>query len=141
MRMSLDIRTSDGQLDFHIGYVGFTRMRSFFILHYGKDVYEDYNYIFMMIKPSDELDRLFEDLLIKIGDLGILINHSDCDGELTSKECKQLLPYLCVDEDKINQASTVDNNTYYNRIISMMYDFIELVKYCASNDDVKLIFG
>lgn len=140
--MGLDIRTSDDERDFHIGYMGFSTMRSFFILHYSEDSYIAYNNVLRASMTwSINADRVFNRILKKIGDLSILIDHSDCDGELTSEECKKLKPCLFVDEDKINAQSTVDNNEYYNRIIKKMYEFIDLIDYCASNPEVKLIFG
>ena len=43
--MGLDIWSSDDTKNFHISYIGFSKMRSFFILHYGKKLFEDYNVI------------------------------------------------------------------------------------------------
>lgn len=140
--MGLDIVTSDYEKDFHIGYIGFSNMRAFFILHYDEESYYNYcNVLRGLLRPTPESEALYQKIFEKIDNLSILIDHSDCDGELTSDECKKLLPCLFVDEDKINGVSSVENNEYYNRIIGKMYEFIELVNYCASNDKIKLLFG
>ena len=137
--MGLDIWTSDRELDFHIGYFGFTRMRAFFVLHYGESLYNDYEEIIkstMALKePAIDEDKFCE----KVGDLNIILEHSDCDGELSSQECKLLKPCLFVEEEAI--LKIYPNHEYANRIIQLMYEFIDLIKYCASNSDVKLIFG
>ena len=140
--MGLDIMTSDNKKNFHIGYIGFTIMRSLFILHYGKELYKDYNNICeATLSLSNEFDDSYNKLLEKIGDLSILIDHSDCDGELTSDECKQLLPCLFVDEEKIKNKASIENQEYLNRMIKNMYEFIDLIDYCAKNNNIKLIFG
>lgn len=140
--MGLDIWTNDDSKTFHIGYIGFSTMRAFFILHYDEESYYNYKTVLReLLRPTMESEALYQKIFEKIGDLSILIDHSDCDGELTSDECKKLLPCLFVDEEKINSQSTVENNEYYNRIIKAMYDFIDMVNYCADNDDVILIFG
>ena len=140
--MGLDIYSSDDEKNFHIGYIGFSNMRSFFILHYSRESYEDYMLILRAtIRWDDNADKLFDGICANVGDLSILLAHSDCDGELTSDECKQLLPCLFVDEDKIRAESSVENNEYFERMIKLMHEFIDLIKYCADHDDVKLIFG
>lgn len=139
--MGLSIYSSDDEKNFYIGYIGFNTMRSFFILYYGKELYDDYNTILRATRIWDEnADKLFDGICANVGDLSILLAHSDCDGELTSDECKQLLPCLFIDEDKIRAESTVENNEYFERWIKTMYDFIDLIKYCAEHDNVKLIF-
>lgn len=137
--MGLDIMSSDDEKWFSIGYISFSRMRSFFILHYDEESYYDYNQI-LMSRRSSEVDMLYDKIFNKIGDLSILIDHSDCDGRLTSEECKLLRPCLFVDEDKINSISLVENNEYFNRIIHKMYEFIELVEY-SIDENVDLLFG
>lgn len=139
--MGLDIWSSDDTKNFHIGYIGFSTMRSFFILHYSKKLFEDYNTILRAtINWDRKTDVIFDELLEEIGDLSILINHSDCDGELSSDECKKLKSCLFVDEDKIKSVLS-ENIEYADRIIKLMYEFIDMVEYCAENDDVELIFG
>ena len=144
--MGLDIWSSDDTKNFHIGYIGFSRMRSYFILHYSVDLFKDYNTILRatISVSSNELDDIYDNLLEKIGDLSILIDHSDCDGELTSNECKKLKPCLIVDEDKIKSVLSENkeyNMEYVDRVIRLMYDFIDIVDFCAGDDDVTLIFG
>lgn len=139
--MGLDICSSDDTKNFHIGYMGFSRMRSFFILHYSKKLFEDYNTILRAtIKWDEKADVIFDELLEEIGDLSILINHSDCDGELSSDECKKLRKCLVVDEEKIKSVLS-GNIEYTDRTIKVMYEFIDLIDYCAEHDDVILIFG
>lgn len=139
--MGLDIYSSDDTKNFHISYIGFSTMRSFFILHYSQKLFEDYNTILRAtIKWDEKADVIFDELLEKIGDLSILINHSDCDGELSSDECKKLLKCLVVDEEKIKSVSS-GNIEYIDRTIEVMYEFIDLIDYCAEHDDIKLIFG
>lgn len=143
--MGLDIYSSDDIKNFHIGYMGFSTMRSLFILHYSKKLFNDYNTILRAtIKWDEKADVIFNELLEEIGDLSILIDHSDCDGELTSDECKKLKPCLIVDEDKIKSVLSEDkeyNIGYVGRLNKLMYDFIDIVDYCAKHDNVKLIFG
>lgn len=137
--MGLDIISSDGVKHFHIGYFGFTHMRSYFVLHYGRDLYDDYQKLIEWSTritwsdsdipcPVNEDD--FQD---KIGDLSILVNHSDCDGELTPSECEKLIKVLFVDEDKIKELE-VGNPKYRSNIIKQMYEFIKLVEYSADNN-------
>ena len=148
--MGLDIYSSDEKEHFHIGYFSFTFMRSYFILPYGRDLYDDYRWFIRWLGslgrcsehcPLDE--REFEE---RIGDLSILINHSDCDGILTSVECKKLLPCLKIDKDLLINAlgdlEGVDNPVESaDDWIKTMNGFISIVKYCAENDDVILEFG
>lgn len=138
--MGLAIYSSDDTKNFRIGYIGFSTMRSFFILHYSKKLFEDYNTILATIKWDEKVDVIFDELLEEIGDLSILINHSDCDGELSSDECKKLRKCLVVDEDKIKSVLS-ENIEYADRIIKLMYEFIDLINYCAEHDDIELIFG
>ena len=139
--MGLDIWSSDDTKNFHIGYMGFNRMRSFFILHYSKKLFEDYNTILRAtIKWDEKTDVIFYELLEEIGDLSILINHSDCDGELSSDECKKLKSCLFVDDDKIKSVLS-GNIEYADRIIKLMYEFIDMVEYCAKHENIELIFG
>ncbi len=138
--MGLDIYSSDDTKNFHISYMGFTTMRSFFILHYSKKLFEDYNTILATIKWDEKADVIFDELLEEIGDLSILVNHSDCDGELSSDECKKLRKCLVVDEEKIKSVLS-ENIEYVDRTIKVMYEFIDLIDYCAERDDVILIFG
>lgn len=139
--MGLDICSSDDTKNFHIGYIGFSTMRSFFILHYSRKLFEDYNTILRAtIKWDEKADVIFDELLEEIGDLSIIVNHSDCDGELSSDECKKLKSCLFVDEEKIKSLLS-ENIEYADRIIKLMYEFIDLIDYCAEHDDIKLIFG
>ena len=139
--MGLDIWSSDDTKNLHIGYMGFNRMRSFFILHYSKKLFEDYNTILRAtIKWDEKTDVIFDELLEEIGDLSILINHSDCDGELSSDECKKLKSCLFVDDDKIKSVLS-GNIEYADRIIKLMYEFIDMVEYCAKHENIELIFG
>lgn len=144
--MGLDIWSSDYVKHFHIGYMGFTNMRSLFILPYGVDVYRDYlKWIKEVTQiwsnnwkcPSDE-DKFKEE----IGDLSILINHSDADGELSSDECKKLINTLSINEELIKKTELYFNNeSYIEDLIKRMYEFKELIEYCAEHNEVKLIFG
>lgn len=139
--MGLDIVTSDYEKDFHITYFGFSNMRAFFILHYDEESYYNYQEVLRgLIIPNPESEALYQKIFQKIDDLSILIDHSDCDGELTSSECKSLQRCLFVDEDKIKKVYS-GNLEYAERMIQLMYEFIELVKYCANNDEIKLLFG
>jgi len=141
--MGLDISTSDGVMNFHIGYFGFNVMRSFFILHYSQEAFDDYRYILKHILKINtlEIDKIYDRILSKIGGLQILVDHSDADGELTSEECKELRPWLRVDKDKILSISTNESKEYDMRIIYRMYEFIDLIQYGADHEGVKLIFG
>lgn len=137
--MGLDIITSDDGMDFHISYLRFTNMRAFFILHYSEDAYYDYRFIIdSVLNPITEINVRYQRVFEKIGDLRILVDHSDCDGELTPDECGKLRPCLFVDEEKIHSVTA--NTEYANDTIELMYSFIELVEYSIDND-VKLIFA
>lgn len=136
--VGLDIFSSDGIKSFYISYISFSRMRAFFVLHYGETLYCVYDII---LKNSGYCeDNVWFDLCNKIGDLSILISHSDCDGELTSNECKKLRKCLFVDEEKILSLS-YRNEEYRKRMIDQMYEFIDIIEYCADNNEIKLIFG
>ena len=135
--MGLDIFSSDDVKSFYISYISFSRMRAFFVLHYGETLYHVYDEI---LKNSGYCDNgVWFDLCNKIGDLSILISHSDCDGKLTSDECKKLRKCLFVDEDKI-KASEYSSDEYRTNMIKLMYEFIDLIDYAVENN-VELIFG
>ena len=139
--MGLNIYSSDDTKIFCFGYMGFSTRGSFFILHFGKKLFEVFITILRAtIKWDEKADVIFDELLEEIGDLSILINHSDCDGELSSDECKKLRKCLVVDEDKIKSVLS-ENIEYAGRIIKLMYEFIDLINYCAEHDDIELIFG
>ena len=58
------------------------------------------------------------------------------------QECKKLLPCLHIDEEKIKNSEGYENNPEYTeRIIKLMYEFKDLISYCAENPEVKLLFG
>ena len=135
--MGLDIFSSDGVKSFYSSYISFSRMRAFFVLHYGETLYHVYDEILKNLGYCE--DRIWFDLCDKIGDLSILISHSDCDGKLTPDECKKLRECLFVDEDKI-KASEYSNDEYRTNMIKLMYEFIDLIDYAVKNN-VELIFG
>lgn len=138
--MSLDIITTDEKMNFHIGYIGFTTMRGYFVLCYNQNLYriwrELMKYHVRCWHDKRECPIDVDDLDKQLGDLRILIWHSDCDGELTSEECKKMLPCLKIDEELI--SSTLGE--YNQRTVKQMREFKELIKYCAENDNVKLLF-
>jgi len=136
--MGLDITSSDNEKTFRIGYSSFTLMRSLFVLHYSKELY--YKYFEIICRLGFCSDEEWENVCNNVNNLDILLKHSDCDGELSSDECKLLINSLFVDEEKIRALST-EKNEYYERMIKSMYEFITLIRYCAENDDVELIFG
>lgn len=146
--MGLDIWSSDYVKDFHIGYIGFKNMRGLFILPYGVDLYGDYlkwakwstQIIWGRINGSCPIDEYkFNE---EIGDLSILIYHSDADGELSSDECKKLINTLSINEELIRKTVLYFNDeSYVEDLIKRMYEFKKLIEYCAEHDDVKLIFG
>ena len=136
--MGLDITSSDNEKSFRIGYLSFTVMRSFFVLHYSKELYYKYREIIDRLGFCS--DEEWENVYNNVNNLDILLKHSDCDGELSSDECKLLINSLFVDEEKIKSLSYADEE-YRNRMIRLMYEFITLIRYCAENDDVELIFG
>lgn len=136
--MGLDITSSDNEKSFRIGYLSFSVMRSFFVLHYSKELYYKYREIIDRLGFCS--DEEWENVCNNVNNLDILLKHSDCDGELSSDECKLLINSLFVDEEKIKSLSYADEE-YRNRMIRLMYEFITLIRYCAENDDVELIFG
>lgn len=135
--MGLDIYSSDEVKSFHIGYLSFSRMRAFFVLHYGETLYHVYDEILKNLGFCD--DEVWFGLCDKVGDLSILISHSDCDGELTSDECKKLRECLFIDEHKIKSLE-YSYEEYRIKMIGLMYEFIDLVDYAVENN-VELIFG
>lgn len=78
--MGLDFRGADA----HWSYGGFNRFREKLVAAVGH--------------PAPALDKLFNDQVIPRGldkdDIWPLINHSDCDGELTVEEMKKVEPRL-----------------------------------------------
>lgn len=124
---------------FHISYIGFTNMRKYFVLHYGNDLYDRYEEIIRLsLNGKVGNDESFYD---EIGDLNICICHSDCDGELTSNECNKLKKVLFIDEEKIRNHENYKNNPEYaEKMINTMYEFKELVEYCAEYKNSKLEF-
>lgn len=146
--MGLWIYSSDEMENFYIRYMGFRELRGFFVLSkYGESLYEDYtklvNYIVSCTYfDKDECPVNEDEFAEKLGDLNILIAHSDCDGELNSDECKLLEKVLIVDEEAIKNTVNYQNNPDYGEhMIKLMYEFIDLIKYCVKHDEVKLIFS
>ena len=121
--MGLDIFSNDEKMNYYSGYVTFAHIRGLFAAHYDKSLYREY----ILMEPIS-----FD----KVGDLAIILEHSDVDGELTSQECQKLLPCLLIDEELIQ--SIVDKADYF---IEKMYEFRNIVQYCAENSQVKLVFG
>ena len=142
--MGLDIVSSDNKKSFHIGYFGFTRMRGYFVLGKSEELYEDYEEIegaSMAWIPSECRSVNEEEFYNDIGDLSILIKHSDCDGKLTSEECKLLKKELIIDEKKIRSLENYNNNPKHcEGVLKLMTEFTDLINYCAENDSVELIF-
>ena len=141
--MGLGILTSDGEKDFNISYFAFADLKSFFLLHYGEDLYNEYRRLLMSACAHipQEINISEEEFDKRVGALTILIDHSDCDGELTSEECKLLKDCLFVDEDKIRGVEIYKNNPkFVERVIKLMYEFVDIVEYSANNG-VKLLFG
>ena len=139
--MGLVIYSSDDIIEFHIGYVGFSLIRTYFVLHYGKEAYDDYMKIlrWTLCLSGDPCPVDVDEFERKVGDLTILLTHSDCDGELSSDECKRLRECLFVDEDRIRELHP--NPEVTDMRIRTMHEFIKVIEYCADRDDVKLLFG
>ena len=112
--MGLDIVSSDWVCDFHIGYVGFFTMRTYFVLQLSKELYDDYRSLAHEGYDSPVDEDAFSEA---IGDLYILLSHSDCDGELSVDECRRLKEVLFVDEDLIK---TRLDNEYNPRMIKLI---------------------
>lgn len=123
--MGLDIFSNDEEMNYHSGYVTFAHIRGLFAAHYDESFYV--KYVWMLEVPSE-----------KVGDLAIILEHSDVDGELTSQECQKLLPCLLIDEELIQSIVNSDKTDWF---IEKMYEFRNIVQYCAENPQVKLIFG
>ena len=132
--MGLDIHSSDRKMNFHIGYIGFSIMRAFFVLPYGDDAFLEYRNAMATLYMAFSND--FHDA---VGDLIILIDHSDCGGRLDSQECQKLIKCLKIDEDKIRHLDFKDKDRL-EIYIRKMYDFRDIVNYCAENKEVELIF-
>ena len=121
--MGLDIVSSDGKKCFHITYSNFAHMRGLFGAYYDESIYKRY----ISFEHVDESE---------IGNLNILLGHSDCDGLLTTDECKLLKECLFVDESLVKKLTPS-----YDYYIKRMYEFIDLVNYCADNPKITLDFG
>src|SRR6056297_594294 len=83
--------------DAHWAYSGFNRFR--------KKI--------ASIVMETEVDNLYDDRMIykymSAEPIYPFINHSDCDGELTPKELKQIIPQL---EDAVNKLEDDDGDKY-----------------------------
>ena len=144
--MGLCLVTSDDKKSLAIGYFTFSHMRSYFILSYKEKWYSYYRQ--ELVKSVDDFcsdttisaREIAEDLLFQkeMGDLNILINHSDCGGELTYEECVKLRPALKINKGRMEKYITGDRDVDF--YISYMEDFIELIDYCIDNH-VTLLFG
>ena len=137
--MGLDIRSEDDGKYFHISYFAFSDLRKGFLISYNYDVYMLYKiFIEAYMKDDVRLVELLDEMLQLYipNDLLILINHSDVDGELSSFECKRLLPYLNINPRLIKEHINSDGEF----LIKKMNEFKEIVEY-GDKEDVKLIFG
>ena len=137
--MGLDIRSEDDGKYFHISYFAFSDLRKGFLISYNYDVYMLYKiFIEAYMKDDVRLVELLDEILQLYipNDLLILINHSDVDGELSSFECKRLLPYLNINPRLIKEHINSDGEF----LIKKMNEFKEIVEY-GDKEDVKLIFG
>lgn len=137
--MGLDIRSEDDGKYFHISYFAFSDLRKGFLISYNYDVCMLYKiFIEAYMKDDVRLVELLDEMLQLYipNDLLILINHSDVDGELSSFECKRLLPYLNINPRLIKEHINSDGEF----LIKKMNEFKEIVEY-GDKEDVKLIFG
>lgn len=123
--MGLDIFSDDEKMNYYSGYITFAHIRGLFAAHYDTSLYREY--VLMNPIPLDN-----------VGDLAIILEHSDVDGELTSQECQKLLPCLLIDEELVQSIVNTDKADWF---IEKMYEFRNIVQYCAENPQVKLIFG
>ena len=147
--MGLEVYALDNEHSFHIGYIGFTQMRQFFVLSlYGWGLYEDYRKLskymtesFINCKNDNLCPIDVDSFSTSLGDLDILIGHSDCDGRLTVEECCKLKPVLKIDKELIHETIVYENNPeYVDRLIQKMKEFKQLVDY-SIQEDVELIFA
>lgn len=74
--------------DMKLGYIGFGFLRQCIAYAYDNRLGELYKKMYVNENlTQDEYEELEN---LSNNDLGILLWHSDCDGKLTSKECKKI---------------------------------------------------
>lgn len=123
--MGLSLVAKGYEKDFDIGYIGYgLLMRSIassYNVEFGEIFAKQYSYPFKEY-TQEEIDRWNE---ICDDDLDILLNHSDCDGKLTYKECRKIIKSL----DKIDFNSKILRNDTRLRY----YELKDIIRYCAKN--------
>lgn len=123
--MGLDLETNDNKYHIHMSYTSFAHMRGLFASYYEKSFYK--KYISFLDIPKE-----------KVGDLSILLEHSDCDGELTSDECKKIIKCLNVNKDLINES--IEDEKYAKHMYESMLEFKKMINYCTTDDNIKILF-
>lgn len=123
--MGLSLSAKGYEKDFYIGYIGYgLLMRSIassYNAEFGEIFAKQYAYPFKEY-TQEEIDRWNE---ICDDDLDILLNHSDCDGKLTYKECRKIIKSL----DKIDFNGKILRNDTRLRY----YELKDIIRYCAKN--------
>ena len=161
--MVLDVFVEGYDESFSCGYVGFTRFRCEILRGWNQELGELYekNYSYLwnendnsaalgflhMIalynskqrngtqekinKILDEYDRPYNE------GMKIFANHSDCDGEITPKECVLVLDAF----KRVNPDKFDNSNKEHNEWFRESYDiWIKMLKYAVDNNK-SIIFG
>jgi len=125
--MGLDLRANDYPNEpLHIGYIGFGIVRKQIAKSYNEELGKLYEKTYSMFDnqlTEEEGSRYNE---ICDDDLDILLNHSDCDGKLTTQECKKIIKSLNKFEFQYPDEWRQDYKEKY-------YVLKDMIDWCAKN--------
>lgn len=114
-------------IEFDMGYGSFYYLRKFIGEELADQAY--LNWLMTDDKtPKDKLHRICEIFHMFVGDAVYdFLTQSDCEGSLTSKQCKELLDCIIDLKDDPNHAYGYISNQH------TFEDFKELLQYCYSH--------
>lgn len=125
--MGLDFTHSEA----HWAYSGFNRFRTELAKHEGIDLnaMEGFGLMWRMYGEGEHPALSWDTIDTP---LKPLLNHSDCDGELTPEECAQIAPRLREAIDALWPESSSDWPSGHDRVNGLL--LAEGLEWCAEND-------
>lgn len=125
--MGLFLHTNDNK-ELGVGYITYLNIRRSILYSYDKRLYDLFeadlkNSMF----GNNELDITDDWNKICNEDLDLLIWHSDCDGKLSSKECKKI--YKVLENLNFKMPDNLENL----RIQDAYYKLKEIIRHCGSS--------
>ncbi|EBF5204028.1 hypothetical protein FH000_10790 [Listeria monocytogenes] len=115
--MGLDLVAKEQPVDFCIGYFGFNFMRENIAEKHNKDLGVLYK---KCMKTGLLTENEFEEVKKLSDGLSSLLLHSDCDGTLTYKECRDI-------RKDLNKIEFEDDDFYKTKL----EDLKKMINFCA----------